>query len=326
LRLRRVILDEGITAVHAARCLHEGWAAWLLKRLCGTPYLLYVHGEDIEAAATSRELAWMTRRVIAGARLLIANSEHSAKLLREKWGQSEKVRVLHPGVDLIRFRPAARDEAARAELGWAGRKVVLTVGRLQRRKGHDMMIRALPAIRRAVPEVLYAIAGDGRERATLQALAEESGVSDAVQFLGEPGDEALVKAYRQCDLFALPNRRIGPDVEGFGMVLVEAQACGRPVLAGDSGGTAETMRPGATGVIADCTAPEPVAKAVADLLGDPSRLEEMGSAGRRHVEARFDWNRLAEDAAGLFSEVGTHRPPLPPTALGASIAATRGGP
>src|SRR5207248_6025387 len=127
--------------------------------------------------------------------------------LREEWGiPAERVVVLNPGADTRYFTPAEPDAAVRARLGWGGRRVVLTVGRLQKRKGHDVMIRALPAVRRAVPDVFYAVVGDGEERPALEDLARSEGVADAVQFLGEVSDAQLLDCYRQCDLFALPNR------------------------------------------------------------------------------------------------------------------------
>src|SRR5262249_56405909 len=137
------------------------------------------------------------------------------------------VTVRHPGVDTGGFVPAPPDPAARARLGWHGRRVILTVGALQKRKGQDMLIRALPAIRARCPEVLYAVAGEGWERPYLEALVDELGVRGAVQFRGIPEDDDLIRCYQQCDLFALPNRRIGWDFEGFGIVLLEAQACGK---------------------------------------------------------------------------------------------------
>ena len=143
--------------------------------------------------------------------------------------------------------PAARDEDVRRSLGWEGRRVVLTVGRLQKRKGHDMMIRSLPQVRQEVSDVLYAVAGDGEERAALARAVTDLGLGGQVQFLGEVDENTLLRCYQQCDLFALPNRQVGSDIEGFGMVLLEAQACGKPVLAGDSGGTAETLVAGAEG-------------------------------------------------------------------------------
>jgi phosphatidylinositol alpha-1,6-mannosyltransferase len=177
---------------------------------------------------------------------------------------------------------------------------VLTVGRLQKRKGHDMMIRALRAVREAVPGVLYVVLGDGDEAAALRLLAEREGAADDVQFLGEAGDDLLVDCYQQCDLFALPNRRVGGDIEGFGMVLLEAQACGKPVLAGASGGTAEAVNEPETGRVVRCDNPDTLAAAVIELLSDRDRLERMGEAARRWAVERFDWGALSRQAAALF--------------------------
>ena len=298
--IRRLAKQEGIGAIHAARNLPEGFIAYLVRRMTGIPYLCYVHGEDVGVSATSRELAWMTRRVLKGAKLVIANSQNTRSMLLADWRIPEdKVRLLYPGVDTKRFVPAARDEAIRKSLGWHDRTVLLTVGRLQKRKGHDMLIRALPAIREKHPNVLYAILVDGEERAKLQALAESNGVSNNVQFLGEASDEQLLHCYQQCDLFVLPNRAIGRDVEGFGMVLLEAQACGKPVVAGASGGTAETMRVPETGRIVACETPEPLAAMVNELLANPNERIEMGRHGREWVCERFDWEALSREAAGV---------------------------
>jgi phosphatidyl-myo-inositol dimannoside synthase len=291
---------HGVREVHCGKCLPEGWLAWMLKQTRRVPYVCYVHGEELSYADKSRELAWMMRRVFAGARLVIANSQNTARLLREKWPVDEKrLAVLNPGVDAQRFVPAERDERVRQSLGWSGRRVVLTVGRLQTRKGHDMLIRALPAIARRVPSVLYAIVGDGGERQRLEKLVDEIGVRELVRFHGEPADEKLIECYQQCDLFALPNREVNGDFEGFGMVLVEAQACGKPVIAGASGGTRETMRMPETGLIVSCEGPELLGEAVVELLTDEARCEVMGRAARSWAEKQFDWKSLAKQAARL---------------------------
>jgi len=154
--LRRIVLAEKITEIHCGRTIPEGWMAWQLKHMYGVPYVCYVHGEEINFAKRSRELTWMTRRVLGGARFQIANSRNTRSLLVEQWNQpAANVRLLHPGVDTRRFTPDKRDAAVRRELGWGDRSVVLTVGRLQRRKGQDMMIRALPAIRRQESRTCY---------------------------------------------------------------------------------------------------------------------------------------------------------------------------
>jgi phosphatidylinositol alpha-1,6-mannosyltransferase len=300
-RLHRQIAAERIDMVHCGRCLPEGVMALALRLWTGVPYACYVHGEDVGTAHYSREHHWLAERVLRHASFLIANSRNTERTLIEEWGlAADRIRLLHPGVDTDRFEPAVRDLSARAALGWGDRPVVLTVGRLQLRKGHDRMIRALTAVREAIPGVLYAIAGDGEERAALEELAGRSGLRDHVQFLGEVDDDRLVQCYQQCDLFVLPNRQVGRDIEGFGMALLEAQACGKPVLAGASGGTAETMQIPETGLVVPCEGPEDLAATVVELLADHDRRARMGEAAREWVVEHFDWESLSRQAAAIF--------------------------
>jgi phosphatidylinositol alpha-1,6-mannosyltransferase len=304
LRLRRRILDERIDMVHCGCTWPEGVAAWLAKMMTGTPFLLYVHGEEL--SFPSRELAWLRRRVFGAATMVIANSKNTLRLLRDDWNVPEsKLKLLHPGVDIERFTPAEPCVETRERLGWAGRTVIMTAGRLQKRKGQDMLIRAIPQIRERVPDVLYSIVGDGAERAALEQLVDSLGLRNHVQFRGDADDSELICCYQQCDLFALPNRTVGGDFEGFGMVLLEAQACGKAVLAGDSGGTAETMSLGDAGVpqtgeIVDCTEPEPLAARIIGMLADRDRLAEMSLSGREWAESRFSWDVLSCQAMDIF--------------------------
>lgn len=300
-RLRRIVKAERVAIVHCGRCLPEGLMGAWISRSTGIPFLCFVHGEDIMCATSSRELTWLTRRILNVAAFVIANSENTARILQEGWGLAEeKIRVLHPGVDTSWFVPAPRDQSVRTELGWGDRPVVLTVGRLQQRKGHDQMIRALQNIRRSVPGVLYAIVGDGEERRTLESLVESEMLQEHVQFLGEVDDHQMRLCYQQCDLFVLPNRQVGKDIEGFGIVLLEAQACGKPVVAGASGGTAETMKIGETGRIVSCEEPGEMAAVISDLLMSSIDSEKMGQAARQWVVNRFDWNFLHRHAERLF--------------------------
>ncbi len=300
-QVRRIAVQEQISIVHSGRCLPEGWIAWMLKKICGLPYCCYVHGEDVAAAGTSRELSMMVRQVLGCADYLIANSLNTKNLLTVDWKISaDRIRVLYPGTDTQRFLPKCGDSTLRTDPAWRDKTVILTAGRLQRRKGHDMLIRALPQIREAIPGIHYAIAGDGDQRQFLEQLAAENGVSGHVQFLGENTDEQLLTCYQDCDLFALPNRQDGEDIEGFGIVLLEAQACGKPVLAGASGGTAETMNPGVTGLVVPCEQPGPLAEEIIRLLLDPCRCREMGTAAREWVVRNFDWSAQSTQAAQLF--------------------------
>jgi phosphatidylinositol alpha-1,6-mannosyltransferase len=300
--LRRLVRARGIESVHASNCLPEGFLAWLLHRRFGLPYVVYVHGEELNIAGKSRELRWMAGRVFRDAALVIANSRNTARLLRQDWPSAgDRVRVMHPGVDTDVFRPAPRDQDKRREFGWGDRPVILTVGRLQQRKGQEQIIRALPEIRRQVPNVLYAIVGEGAERGRLEQLTAELGLQDCVRLHGEMQHDDLLAAYQQCDVFAMPNREVAGDFEGFGIVYLEAQACGKPVIAGDSGGTAEAIHAPETGFIVRQDHPDDLPQRLVQLLGDDALRERMGQAGRAWVVANFNWQTLTAQASQLFS-------------------------
>lgn len=308
-RTYRVVRRNKVQIIHCARCLPEGLIALAIKVWSRIPYICFVHGEEIQYSIASRELRWLMNRVIRGARFVIANSRNTRKLLMDAWGLSPaQIRLMHPGVDATFFVPAERNVAVRNKLGWGTRPVILTAGRLQKRKGQDMMIRALSLLKNKLPDLQYAIVGDGEERQYLEKLANECQVAERVQFLGELDDAKLLQCYQQCDLFVLPNRQVGQDIEGFGIVLVEAQACGKPVLAGQSGGTADTMRVPETGRIVPCEEPEPLANAIADMLADPHRLREMGCAAITWARDNFDWSVLSRQAQMILKNGSSTNP------------------
>ncbi|WP_165700479.1 glycosyltransferase family 4 protein [Alienimonas californiensis] len=299
--LRRIVCRDRVAAVHAGCVLPEGLLGAALAARFRLPLTVYVHGEEVRGAALGRELNALARLTFRRASRIVANTQNTASLLDKYWElQSEKVCVLHPGVDASRFVPAPRNPASRAALGWGDRPVVLTVGRLQARKGQDVLIRAMPAIRQSVPDVLYAVVGAGDYEATLRSLAEECGVADAVLFHGAVAEDTMLAAHQQCDLFALPNRDVESNTEGFGIVLLEAAACRKPTVCGTAGGTGEAIEDGATGVRMDCEDPSAVASEIVSLLTNPGRSNAMGYAGRKRVERRFDWPTRVEVARSLF--------------------------
>jgi phosphatidylinositol alpha-1,6-mannosyltransferase len=302
-QIRKIIKQYKITHIHCGRVIHEGVTAWLLKLITGTPYLCYVHGEDVETAATSGEHNLMVKQVCKHADIIICNSHNSANIVKRlNYASDDKIHVLHPGVDAALFVPAATDDAFKQRMGWQGRKVIITVGRLQERKGQDMMVRATALLKQQFPEILYVVVGRGECLESLQALAAELGLNDHVQFLTEVTDTQMIKCYQQGDVFILPNRTIGNDIEGFGMVLVEAQSCGKPVIAGDSGGTKETMLLNQSGFVIDCTNATSISITVAKLLADPERIAEMGKIGRKYVESELDWQAHLQKASLVFNQ------------------------
>jgi phosphatidylinositol alpha-1,6-mannosyltransferase len=224
----------------------------------------------------------------------IANSQNTASILEDQWNIPEsKITVVHPGVDIARYHPAEVDYEFRRRMRWDGKYVLLTVGRLQKRKGHDNLILSLPKLLKSYPNLLYAIVGDGEELINLQGVVERLNLERHVQFLGKVSDDDLLRFYQQCDLFILPNRSVGSDIEGFGMVLVEAASCGKPVIAGRSGGTAETLVHGETGFLVDAFSVASLTNELELVLKSPV-LATAGAAGRRHVKKNFSWETLVD--------------------------------
>ncbi|GAA4814358.1 glycosyltransferase family 4 protein [Actinomycetospora chlora] len=271
----------GVRRVLASTHGHEvGWSM-----LPGSRRLLHRIGGDCDVVTT---VSRYTRGRIAAA-----------------LGPDAALEPLPSGIDTDRFRP---DPGARADIrrryGLGERPVVGCVSRLVRRKGQDVLIAALPRLREVIPGAALLIAGDGPDRDRLRRLARSHGVADHVVFTGPMAPDEVAAHHAAVDVSALPCRTLGGglDVEGLGIVLLEAQASGVPVVAGRSGGAPETVRPGETGRLVDGRDRHDVADTLADLLIDPDAARAMGDAGRAWMRADWTWEaraaRLRTLAAG----------------------------
>ena len=213
-------------------------------------------------------------------------------------GRGAALEHLPPGVDTDRFAP---DPAARAEMraryGLGERPVIVCLSRLVPRKGQDMLIRALPAIRERVDGATLVIVGGGPYLATLHRLARQAGVTEYVTFTGGVPGAELPAHHAMADVFAMPcrTRGAGLDVEGLGIVYLEASATGVPVVAGRSGGAPETVQDGVTGLVANGSDVDEIATAVGEILADPERAAEMGAAGRRWAVDNWQWRTRRRD-------------------------------
>ncbi|MDQ0712818.1 phosphatidylinositol alpha-1,6-mannosyltransferase [Streptomyces luteogriseus] len=209
---------------------------------------------------------------------------------------------LPPGVDEKTFHPGSGGDEVRARLGLTDRPVVVCVSRLVRRKGQDTLIRALPRILAAEPDTVLLIVGGGPYEKDLRRLAHETGVASAVRFTGAVPWSELPAHYGAGDVFAMPcrTRRGGLDVEGLGIVYLEASATGLPVVAGDSGGAPDAVLDGETGWVAKGGSPEEAADRITVLLGDAELRRRMGERGREWVEEKWRWDLLAERLKDLL--------------------------
>jgi len=258
----------------------------------GLRYSVIVHGAEMTVPAAVPGVRRKLASALAGAELLLPVSEYTADqlgtFLAKMRHDVPPIDVLRAHVDVERFKPDTDSAAARARLGLApDDKVILCFGRLVKRKGVHRLIEALPEIRRRVPHATLVIAGDGPERKRLERQA--SALGGRVVFAGRVPDEDAPGVYAIADVFALPvvDRWFGLEIEGLGVVLLEAAACGTPCVTGRSGGTPEAVIDGETGFVVDVRDRTQLVEKIAWLLQHPDEAATMGAAGRRHVEATF---------------------------------------
>ena len=290
-------LRHEFDAIHAGRVLPEGLAGWIVARTLGRPLVIYSHGEELTTwrqKSKMQAMVWTYRR----ADVVIANSEFTRDELLKLGIPAANVTILHPGVDIERFSPGLRYDDLRASIGLrSGQKLVVSVGRLSRRKGFDQVIRALPIMVDHGLDVHYAVIGIGEDGDYLRNLANELGVSDRVHLLGHVDPDALPRWYNAADIVTMPNREIDGDTEGFGMVFIEAAACGKATIAGIAGGTGAAVIDGLTGLRVDGTSLEAVADGLCRLLGDDSLAAQFGKSGRERAVRDFSWQHVAEQTS-----------------------------
>jgi len=209
---------------------------------------------------------------------------------------------LTPGVDDLAFHPGVDGSGVRDAHGLADRPVVVCVSRLVARKGQDMLIRSLPAIHRRVPDAAVLIVGDGPQRGDLEKLVGKLGLGGDVVFTGAKAWVDTPGYFAAGDVFAMPTRtrKAGFEVEGLGIVYLEASACGLPVVVGDSGGAPDAVQDGVTGYVVNGRAPDEIADRVSTLLLDRELAGQMGERGRRWVEQRWRWDDLAAELERLL--------------------------
>jgi phosphatidyl-myo-inositol dimannoside synthase len=302
-RLRRECRGRH-AVVHCARAVPEGVAALMNRlRYGGPPYLCWAHGEEIVYAGTSRELRALLSRVLRRASAVVANCRNTAALLAPFGVPESAIHVVYPGVDAARFARSERAWSLRSRFAAPGQVLVLTVGRLQRRKGHELAIRACAAARRAGCDLSYVIVGNGEERGRLERLVDDVGLRQHVHFAGEVPDDRIADYYCASDIFLHPNRVETQDVEGFGIVFLEAAAAGLPAIGGNSGGVPEAIERDVTGLLVSGTDVGEIAAAIGILVNDESVRRRMGDAARTRVLRDFTWDRAAHQVAALHRTI-----------------------
>ncbi|MER5542010.1 glycosyltransferase family 4 protein [Streptomyces sp. NPDC002589] len=298
-----LLREHGCTSVWFGAAAPLGLMAPALRRAGAERLVATTHGHEAGWAQlpAARQLL---RRIGESTDTITYLGEYTRSRIATALTPAAAARMaqLPPGVDEKTFHPGSGGEEVRARLGLTDRPVVVCVSRLVPRKGQDTLIRALPRILAAEPDTVLLIVGGGPYEQDLRRLARETGVEASVRFTGAVPWSELPAHYGAGDVFAMPcrTRRGGLDVEGLGIVYLEASATGLPVVAGDSGGAPDAVLDGETGWVVRGGDPAETAGRIVPLLADPELRRRMGERGRQWVEERWRWDLLAEKLKALL--------------------------
>jgi phosphatidylinositol alpha-1,6-mannosyltransferase len=300
----RVLANQRVDLIHTGDMYPPGVAAVWLKRLTAKPYLLFLHGDELAQIELRRHQPRVRDIVLRNASALVVANEFARTKAIETGVDPAKVHLLTPGVDLERFRPEPRPAELARRYGVEGKVVLLTAARLAPKKGHAAVIRAFAKILPQNPNVRYLIAGDGPERERLQSLTQTLGVQHAITFVGDVPNHMLGSFYNLSDIFVMANRRVtGGDLETFGMVFIEANATGKPVIGGRSGGAVEAVEHGRTGFLVDPDDVDELAKTMELLITNEDLRGRIGNEGLRRVRTQFTWESRAAYMHNLSMEI-----------------------
>jgi phosphatidylinositol alpha-1,6-mannosyltransferase len=307
--LGEIMIRERPRAIQFATA-SESYLGPLLRRWLNLPFVIYAHGNEILAAM--RDDWQKPRLALQQADRIFANSRYTAHLVEQAGAHPKRIEILNPGCDTNHFRPLQpRLDLRKQLLGARERdRVVLSVGGLVARKGQDMVIRALPHVLERIPDTVYLIVGGGPDRERLESLAVATGVRDRVVFAGYAADSDLPHIYALSDVFIMPSRINveACDVEGFGLVFLEAGSCGKPVIGGRSGGIPDAIVEDKTGFLVNPHDYDDIAQVLVRLLSDKELSSRMGEQGRLRVINDFSWAQVSNQVQDAIDAIVQEQP------------------
>lgn len=304
LRAVRIARRENVRVICLGDLVYGGWLVFPLKYLFRYKVVFYVHGEEVTVQSGGGLFDRCRARVLAHADAIISVSRFTRDaLIRLMQVDPAKITLVPNGVNLERFQPRIAPQGVAERHGVKAKRVLLCVGRLVARKGADHLIQAMPRIVERCPDVHLLVAGDGPLRPKLEGLIGSLGLQDHVTLLGAVSDRDLDDLYALADVFALPNREMPDgDTEGFGLVFLEANACGKPVVAGRAGGAPDAVSDQVNGLTVDGHSIEAIADAVIALFTDGGLYQRLAQGGLA-VARSSGWESRTTDFLALCGRV-----------------------
>jgi len=291
--LWRAIRKYKINTVLIGHILPLGTVAWLLRKMTRFDYVVFLHGMDFSFAIKSKRKQLLTQRILKNAKKVICVNSYVEKLAREIV-EDDKIAVVNPGVEQRTTHNAQRIINLKKKYNLEGKKILLQVGRLVKRKGVNKTLKALPQVWEEVPELIYIIAGDGPEIFNIKYSILNIKDKNKIILINKASDQELTALYELCDIFIMPSRDMDGDFEGFGIVYLEANLRDKPVIAGDSGGVRDAVEDGVNGLLVDPNSADEISKAIVRLCKDNELRLELGRQGKERAMRDFSWEKQTE--------------------------------
>ncbi|HLD31934.1 MAG TPA: glycosyltransferase family 4 protein [Patescibacteria group bacterium] len=296
-----LVKKQKIEMVYLHHVLPVGYVAWLVGKITKVPFVVFSHGTDLEYATRSRWKRHWLRLVIGSAVQVVFNSENLRQRFLKffpEWADKTTVLYPCPGINFLAGVDPQKVTALRNQYALLGKKVILTVSRLDDGKGLTHLVRIMPQILAQEPNLVWIIIGDGPKQKYLLEEIQKQSLQNVVRYLGARPHEDLPLFYALADLFVLLTHPDEGREEGLGLVFLEAAAAGIPAVAGRSGGVEEAVISGQTGVVVDIYQGDTkVVKAITDLLRRPEYGRELGKRARERVLADFRWENQLQNIA-----------------------------
>lgn len=287
----QIAKNHQIELIQIGQVLPLGTVALMLKRRTGLPFIFYSHGMDILVPQKIARKKIILKKIIKESQAIISNSHFTRSELGKLGADKNKIAVVYPcpNISSSHVDPLTIDQFLK-EYELKNKKIILTVGRLVERKGHNQVIKALPNILKRVPNTVYLIAGDGPNKDKLEKLVFSLKLGQSVKFINQVSNNLLATLYQICDVFVMPSRHLpNGDVEGFGMVYLEANLFGKPVIGGKSGGISEAILNEKTGLLVNPNDTFELSQAIISILVNDSFAHTLGIQGMQRVHDDFDW-------------------------------------
>jgi len=299
-QIKKIIKQESFDLIWVGQVLPVGTVCYLINKIFKIPYFVSTHGMDVMLPQQSARKKKLMLKVLRSAAFITANSNFTRDRLLKLGLPGERIEVVYPCAHILQNRStAAQIKERKEQYGFLDKKTLLSVGRLVKRKGHDIVLEAISTLTKEFPDLNYLIIGDGPEKGNIKGLITKYQLQNRVKILDEISDEELAVYYQLADLFIMPSRDIGGDVEGFGIVYLEAAGFGLPVIAGRSGGIPEAVLDGQTGILVNPKSPAEIKAALIKFLTD-QKLRERLSSNAYQLNRGFNWQKQASKLISLI--------------------------